>query len=393
MTNSLYKSAIKLAIRNGKYILLGIAILFFLFWLRLNPILVEQYTVKYEDIVSEVMGTGTLEAHVETVISSKISGLLTHVNVDQGDSIKNGQVLARLDDRDLIQQVEIAKADFEAAKATVTRAQADVNRARAVCEQAQRDNVRNQELFRKGTISESEDEKSTEALKIAEAELAREKAAAAETEKQLIVAKNTLEYHRARLADTVINAPFDGLIIRRDREPGDVVVPGSSIFLLISTKEMWIKAWVDETQIGKLSPRQKARIIFRSEPDDTYQGGIVRIGRESDRETRELLVDVLIDKLPSQWAVGQRAEVYIEVDQKQQTLVIPVRFISIEKNHPGVFVLNKERAIWHPVKIGLQGQGKVEILEGLDPNDTVITSLDPRQNPLSDGKRVKVTTS
>ncbi|MBW1839803.1 MAG: HlyD family efflux transporter periplasmic adaptor subunit, partial [Deltaproteobacteria bacterium] len=299
MTNSLYKSAIKLAIRNGKYILLGIAILFFLFWLRLNPILVEQYTVKYEDIVSEVMGTGTLEAHVETVISSKISGLLTHVNVDQGDSIKNSQVLARLDDRELIQQVEIAKADLEAAKATVTRAQADVNRARAVCEQARRDNVRNQELFRKGTISESEDEKSTEALKIAEAELAREKAAAAEAEKQLIVAKNTLEYHRARLADTVINAPFDGLIIRRDREPGDVVVPGSSIFLLISTKEMWIKAWVDETQIGKLSPRQKARIIFRSEPDDTYQGGIVRIGRESDRETRELLVDVLIDKLPS----------------------------------------------------------------------------------------------
>ena len=392
MTNAFFKSAMKLTIRWGKYILLGIIIVLIVLWVRYNPIPVEGYRAQYGSIVAEVMGTGTLEAHMETVVSSKISGLLTRVLVDQGDMVEEGQTLAKLDDSDLKQQVGIAQADLEATTATVTRVHADVTRAQAVFEQSQRDYARNQELFRKNTISDSQIEKSAEALKVAEADLVTTKYATVEAEKKLIVAKNTLEYHRARLSDTVIIAPFDGLIIRRDREPGDVVVPGSSIFLLISTKEMWIKAWVDETQMGKLLPGQKARILFRSEPDDSYQGEVVRIGKESDRETRELLVDVRVDKLPLQWAVGQRAEVYIETTRKEQALVVPARLISRKKNQPGVFVLEKDRAVWHPVIIGLQGQGKVEILKGLKPNDTVVTLPDPKQNPLSDGKRVKVTT-
>ena len=72
--------------------------------------------------------------------------------------------------------------------------------------------------------------------------------------KNLIVAQNTLDYNLARPDDTVIRAPFIGLIVRRDREPGDVVVPGSSIFLLISTKELWESAWVDETEMGRRHP-------------------------------------------------------------------------------------------------------------------------------------------
>ena len=86
--------------------------------------------------------------------------------------------------------------------------------------------------------------------------------------------------------------PFDGLITRRDRDLGDIVVPGACIFQLISTEDIWVSAWVDESFRAVLQPGQKARIVFRSEPGKDYAGSVIRISREVDRETREFLVDV-----------------------------------------------------------------------------------------------------
>jgi len=97
------------------------------------------------------------------------------------------------------------------------------------------------------------------------------------------------------------------LITRRDRDVGDIVVPGAPIFKLVSTKEMWVSAWVDETAMAGLAKGQPARVVFRSEPKKNYEGKVSRLGSEVDRETREFLVDVGVDTLPENWAVGQRA--------------------------------------------------------------------------------------
>ena len=99
MDKSNFVKSINYFLQKGKYILLGIVILLIILWLRSNPVSVEGYTAQYGDIVAEIMGTGTLEAHMETVISSKISGLLTKVLVDQEDMVKEGQLLVMLDDR------------------------------------------------------------------------------------------------------------------------------------------------------------------------------------------------------------------------------------------------------------------------------------------------------
>lgn len=80
-------------------------------------------------------------------------------------------------------------------------------------------------------------------------------------------------------------APFDGLIVARQREAGDVVVPGSSILTLISTDLLWIRAWVDETEMSRLAESQSARVVFRSEPERAYPGRVLRLGREADRES------------------------------------------------------------------------------------------------------------
>lgn len=84
---------------------------------------------------------------------------------------------------------------------------------------------------------------------------------------------------------------------------------------MISLDELWVSAWVDETAIARVAPGQPARVVFRSEEGRSYPGVVARLGRETDRETREFLVDVRVTELPKNWTIGQRAEVFIQTEQ------------------------------------------------------------------------------
>ena len=184
----------------------------------------------------------------------------------------------------------------------------------------------------------------------------------------------------------MIRAPFEGLITRRHREPGDVLVPGSPVFSLIATGELWISAWVDETEMARLAPGEGARVVFRSLPAGDFRGTVSRLGAEVDRETREFIVDVRVSELPKNWAIGQRAEVYIEVGRVEDAVVVPSRLIERRAGAPGVFVLEAGRARWRAVVLGLSGRGIVEVKEGLEAGVQV---LEPRgERPLRDGARV-----
>lgn len=262
----------------------------------------------------EVLGTGTLEARIKTTVSARIQERLAEVLVDQGDRVKKGQILAKLDDAELRQQFAIAEAAFAAAKQTSQRVEADLARSEAVLEQARRDAKRLAALLVSNAVSQTDSDKAAEALQVAEADLKRSHAAIAEAQGQVLVAEKTMLHRKEQLAFTQITAPYDGLIIRRDREPGDMLVPGASLMELISLDELWVRAWVDETEMPRLTPGQEARVVFRSEPAKSYPGVISRLGREMDRETREFLVDVRVEQLPVNWAVGQRAEVYIKIE-------------------------------------------------------------------------------
>lgn len=261
---------------------------------------------------AEIMGTGTLEARVRSTVSARIQERLMEVLVDQGDTVKAGQLLAKLDDSEVTQQVAIAEASLTAAKKTATRVAADLERSEAVLKQARLDEQRLATLVKSSAVSQTEADKAGEALKVAEADLKRANAAIGEAESQVLVAEKTLLYRKEQLAFTRIVAPYDGLIIRRDREPGEMLVPGGALMEIISLKELWISAWVDESFMAKVAPGQKARIVFRSEPGRDYPGEVSRLGRESDRETREFLINVRVTELPKNWAIGQRAEVYLQ---------------------------------------------------------------------------------
>jgi HlyD family secretion protein len=360
------------------------------YWKLFAPVDVRSHEVTSGEIVAEVMGTGTVATHVKVTISAHITGSLTEVLFDQGDEVKGGEVVARLDDRDLIRQVKVEEATVSARKATVDRLVADRKSAKSTLELATNNYERAQRLIPTNAISREEYETYVDAFTTGRAGMERAEAALVEGQKLLIAAEETLEYQKARLAYTVITAPFDGLIVRRDRDPGDVVVPGTSILYLVSLKEVWVSAWVDETQMASVKPGQPARVVFRSEPSVNYRGEVVRIGRETDPETREFLVDVQPAKLPEQWSVGQRAEVYIETARKSQATLLPSRFLVKRDGEPGVFVAVQGRAEWRTLQLGVEGRESVEVIEGLTPGEIVVTPGDPKAASLTDGRGVRL---
>lgn len=246
--------------RGAKAVAVVAALAAVVYWVRFSPIPVRQHQVTRGELRAEVLGTGTLEARVKSSITPNISGRIRTIDADQGDEVVSGKVLVTLDDDELQQQVEIAQANLETARVAIDRLKADEVRAAALLTRATSESQRHEKLAAENASSQSEIDRTAEALAVAQSDVARAKITVIESGKQLISAEKTLLYHKARLADTRIDAPFDGLIVRRQRDAGDVAIPGSPILTLISTTELWISAWVDETEMSRLKTGQPARV-------------------------------------------------------------------------------------------------------------------------------------
>jgi len=363
---------------------------FAVYKLKFAPVLVVTHTVARGEIVAEVMGTGTLEARVKTTVSARIQERLLEVRVDQGDTVKAGQLLARLDDAETKQQVAIAAATLAAAKQTAERVRADLARSEAVLAQAQLDHKRMTGLTSTRAVSQADADKAAEALRVAEADLTRSNAAIAEAEGQIVVAEKNLLFRKDQLAFTEIHAPYDGLVIRRDRDPGEMLVPGASLMQMISLDELWVSAWVDETAMPGLAVEQPARIVFRSEPGHGYPGKVSRLGRETDRETREFLVDVHAAELPKNWTIGQRAEVFIETGRQADAILLPSAFVVWKDGHAGVMVNAGGKARWREVTPGLRGKDHLAVIKGLNAGEQVVRAPDGRKTPLAEGQRIQL---
>ncbi|MBI1361537.1 MAG: efflux RND transporter periplasmic adaptor subunit [Alphaproteobacteria bacterium] len=370
------------------WLVVAAVILFAVYRIKFSPTPVTAHTIATGEVRGEVMGTGTLEARVKTTISPRIQERLAEVLVDQGDPVRSGQLLARLDDAETRQQVAIAEATLTAARATVERVQSDEARAQAVLHQAQLDHNRSTELLAGKIAAQADFDKTSEALHVAEADLKRSQSAIVEAQSQVLTAEKNLLYQKEHLAFTEMHSPYDGLITRRDRDPGGVVVPGASILQLVATNEIWVSAWVDETAMAGLKAGQPARVVFRSEPAKSYAGEVARLGREADRETREFVVDVRVNELPENWTIGQRAEVFIETGHKANVVAMPPQFVRWRENKPGVFVNDHGQARWRGVTLGLRGLQNVEVTQGLSAGEQIVRPVEGQKQPLADGQRI-----
>jgi len=285
--------------------------------------------------------------------------------------------------------VEMAKAELSVAHAGVEKAVSGINSAEATEKEANASYARISQLAPSGAVSVDALEKSQQQMEVAQAELNRAQTTKIEAEKLVIKAEASLQFAQAQLAYTVVCAPFDGLIVKRNRDPGDIAVPGSMVLEMISLDELWISAWLDETLLNRLEVGQASKIVFRSDPEIELPGKVIRIAPQADRETREVLVDVGIDRLPKLWAIGQRAEVYIETARKENVLVIPQRVVIWRQQQAGVFVIDNGRTYWRKIILGIQGKENAEVAKGLQPDQAVLI---PGSKLPRDGRAVKVIT-
>jgi HlyD family secretion protein len=290
-------------------------------------------------------------------------GKVAEVFADQGDTVTNGQTLARLEASDFDDSVRAAEAALSQAQAELAKAQVDLKRDR--------------DLVQGKVISQSDFDVTETAYRVCEA---RAKNAGA----QLGIA-------RARLADTQIPSPIAGLVITRNLEVGSTVVPGTPIFRLAETNVLWVQAMVDEREAGKLSIGQATRVTFRAAPGQSFPGRLGRLARETDRVTEEREADVTVERLPSEWFIGAKADVYIETARKADVPQIAVNAIVRRGDKPGVFVIVGGRAHWRPVSLGLMGRETVELVNGVEPNSLVIANPFADKKPLTDGQRVAPT--
>lgn len=310
-------------------------------------------------LVAEVFGTGTLEAKVVVSFSAKMIDKVVEVLVDQGDTVTDGQVLARLEATDYEHSVRVAEAGVGQAQAELAKARLDIARKR--------------ELRQTASISQAEVDTYEAAYRVGEAKLKN--------------AEAQLGFARARLADTVIHSPVPGLVLTRNLEVGDTVVPGTPIFRIADKRVLWITAMVDERVAGNLRVGQPARVTFRAHPGQSFPGRLARLGEEADRVTEEREADVTVEQLPPEWFIGAKADVYIETGRAADALQVSRSALAPRGDQPGLLVIDGGRARWQPVQLGLSGRDAVEV-GGVDAGDLVITNPFSGKQPIVDGQRV-----
>jgi HlyD family secretion protein len=144
---------------------------------------------------------------------------------------------------------------------------------------------------------------------------------------------------------------------------------------------------VDETQIAHLQNGLAVDVVFRTLPQQRFAGKICRLWRETDRETREYKVDIALDKLPPNWTLGQRLEVFIRGDKPKTCVNIPSNLVSWKNNQPFVLAVVNGKITARPVKLGVRSQNKVEIVSGLQAGDKLV--MQPQKNLGYVNRRVK----
>ncbi len=291
-------------------------------WQRTRPLGVETWTVDRGPVVREAFGTGLLESVEQVERGFELPGRITQLAVDEGDVVRAGQVLAEVDATELEAQLGVADANRSLASLSTARARADLERAKALRERAREDLERAERLAQAGVIPPAERDALGTRLATAEADVRAALATRAQLGQGVTVASRSREVTASLAQRSKLRSPIDGFVVRRARSVGDHAQVGQWVFR-VAEERLKVRAWLDESVIAELATEQTARVVLRSEPERAYQGRVTRIAREADRQTHEVLVDVELTEVPQRFAIGQRADVYVQTAARDQ--VVPRR--------------------------------------------------------------------
>lgn len=357
----------------------------------LAPPKVESITPEKRDLVAQVYGNGTVEAKVVVPVSCKITGRIVALYADQGDMVRKGQLLARLENDDFTQMVSQSGAVAERAAAQLRLETANLEKANASLELAEKNARRYRNLAEKNLVSKLEAEQYETAHRLAREEVARCRAAIDAVKLEQQSGRAGLGVARSRLGDTVIYAPQNGLIISRDLEQGAVVTPGAAVFRMMDPRVVWVKANVDEASLRGVSVGGLANISLRSAPDEALPGRVARIGHESDRVTEELEVDVAFDTPRNPLRVGEQADVLITTGSRNGALSIPSAALATNAGNRGVWLAEGGKLRFRQVRTGIEDRrGFTEVLAGLKGSEQVVVAPGEKMQKFVAGKKIRM---
>lgn len=342
-------------------------------------------------IVFEALGTGSIESRTTVDLGFELTGRVVAITVDQGDRVTRGQEIATIDPQSYQAEVALAEQEIAHTESTVRRLQADIERAKAVFKGAEDNLSRTKPQVSSGVATAEALDVADERVKVASAELSRAEAALLEGKQVILSAQRGLDRAMTELAKTMAISPFDGVVIKRQQEVGDIASPGVAILRIADTGTIWASVWVDETYLNDLKVGLPARIALRSDPTSFLAGKVARIGWEVDRETRELLVDVTIDKAPENLIFGQRVDLWIELAKKNNVRRVAAGHLVYRNGEEGVYVDDDGRAHFQPLNLGGRGRDLVEVISGLNDDDILIAPVGGGSKPLREKQKIEVT--
>lgn len=329
-----------------------------------------------QNVEVRVFGIGTIEAQVVSKVGFQISGKVVGIEADQGDFVKAGALLAKLDDdaqRAKVQKSEVAQRQ---AAANLAKTQAQRERAEITYQQKKSVNARRQTLAGRGSVSQeaAEDAQAAEEIALGDAKVIEADTRVAAVLQDDVTSQRKID--TVVLAQHELRAPFDARVISRHKELGGIVSAGEAAFTLIAPNSIWVRAYVDEALAGGLAVGQTAFVRLRSEPDSRVETEIVRIDQENDRLTEERRVYVrcrLCNPQHQLRYLGEQAEVEIIKKVIPFGVFVPLKFIEGYDGRSGtVWILQDGRLAKHRVQIGERLlDGRVEITSN-QPGSVVI---------------------
>ena len=340
---------------------------------------------------SVLNATGYVTARRRATVSSKITGKVVEVNVDEGMAVREGQVLARLDDVTAKASLRLAEAQLESSKrgfkeSEVRLAEAKVTYGRLMA------------LLKDGIVTQAE-------VDTAKAQVDSIDARIEALREQVLVADRVVELERTNLDNTIIRAPFSGIAISKDAQPGEMVSPVSAgggftrtgICTIVDMKSLEIEVDVNESYIGRVQPGQDITAILDAYPDWQIPGHVITTVPTADRQKATVLVRIGFKALdprilpdmgikvtflrPKDGSAKGGGNSAADAPAPRPVTLVPKVAVKTEGDQSYVFVVTQDTVERRAVKIGGTDADRLEVLAGLNAGERVVLSPPPALAP------------
>jgi len=366
---------------------------------------VEAYAATRGDLVQTVVASGRIMTPQRVSIAAVITERVARIPVQEGQNVRRGELLIELDatdERAALAQAEAAVAQAEAKlrqlrEVGLPAAEQGLAQAQANALQARQAYERTKTLQERGFIGQSQLDDARRNLDVADSQL---RAARLQVETNgpagsdfalaqtaLAQARANLRAAQAKLQQTDIHAPADGVLIARSVEVGNVAQAGKELMLLAPAGETQVVVEIDERNLARLTLGQKALGSADAFPGQRFAAELVYINPGIDASRGSVEVKLKVVNPPAFLRQDMTASVDIEVARRADTLIVPTETVrDATGREPWVLVIRGWRAVRQPVKLGLRGERRTEVLEGLESGEALI----PATNGLvKAGQRVR----